>query len=81
MRLEKTPVINKEATGKRLRRLVSDNGITIDEILTETQAADSTVSAWFRGDTIPSIINLLKIAWMCDCEITDIIVVSWVNKE
>lgn len=80
MRLDKNPIINKEATGKRLKRLVLENGITMEEILTETQAADSTVSAWFRGDSIPSIINLLKLAWMCDCEMTDFLVVKWEDK-
>jgi transcriptional regulator with XRE-family HTH domain len=75
------PIINKEATGKRIKRLMRDNDVGIEEVLEVTGVGDMTVNSWFRGETVPSLINLLKIARMCDCEIIDILVVKWVASK
>jgi transcriptional regulator with XRE-family HTH domain len=75
------PIINKEATGKRIKRLMRDNNVGIEEVLEVTGVGDMTVNSWFRGETVPSLINLLKIARMCDCEIIDILVVKWVASK
>ena len=72
------PIINKEATGKHIKRLMQENNVGIEEVLEVTGVGDMTVNSWFRGETVPSLINLLKIARMCDCEIIDILVVKWV---
>ena len=72
------PIINKEATGKRIKKLMQENNVGIEEVLEVTGVGDMTVNSWFRGETVPSLINLLKIARMCDCEIIDILVVRWV---
>jgi len=72
------PIINKEATGKRIKKLMQENDVGIEEVLEVTGVGDMTVNSWFRGETVPSLINLLKIARMCDCEIIDILVVRWV---
>lgn len=72
------PIINKEATGKRIKKLMQENNVGIEEVLEVTGVGDMTVNSWFRGETVPSLINLLKIARMCDCEIIDILVVKWV---
>lgn len=72
------PIINKEATGKRIKKLMQENSVGIEEVLEVTGVGDMTVNSWFRGETVPSLINLLKIARMCDCEIIDILVVKWV---
>lgn len=80
MILDKEPIINKTATAKRIRWLMSENGVTQADILEYTGGADSTVSSWLRGDTVPSLLNLIKIAYLCDCEITDMIVLSWSKK-
>lgn len=72
------PIINKEATGKRIKKLMGENNVGIEEVLEVTGVGDMTVNSWFRGETVPSLINLLKIARMCDCEIIDILVVKWV---
>lgn len=75
------PIINKEATGKRIKKLMGENGVGIEEVLEVTGVGDMTVNSWFRGETVPSLINLLKIARMCDCEIIDILVVKWVASK
>ena len=75
------PIINKEATGKRIKRLMQENSVGIEEVLEVTGVGDMTVNSWFRGETVPSLINLLKIARMCDCEIIDILVVKWVASK
>ena len=75
------PIINKEATGKRIKKLMGENGVGIEEVLEVTGVGDMTVNSWFRGETVPSLINLLKIARMCDCEIIDILVVKWVPSK
>lgn len=75
------PIINKEATGKRIKKLMQENGVGVEEVLEVTGVGDMTVNSWFRGETVPSLINLLKIARMCDCEIIDILVVKWVASK
>jgi transcriptional regulator with XRE-family HTH domain len=75
------PIINKEATGKRIKKLMQENDVGIEEVLEVTGVGDMTVNSWFRGETVPSLINLLKIARMCDCEIIDILVVRWVPSK
>lgn len=75
------PIINKEATGKRIKKLMQENSVGIEEVLEVTGVGDMTVNSWFRGETVPSLINLLKIARMCDCEIIDILVVKWVASK
>lgn len=75
------PIINKEATGKRIKKLMQENSVGIEEVLEVTGVGDMTVNSWFRGETVPSLINLLKIARMCDCEIIDILVVKWVPSK
>ena len=75
------PIINKEATGKRIKKLMRENGVGVEEVLEVTGVGDMTVNSWFRGETVPSLINLLKIARMCDCEIIDILVVKWVASK
>lgn len=75
------PIINKEATGKRIKRLMQQNDVGVEEVLEVTGVGDMTVNSWFRGETVPSLINLLKIARMCDCEIIDILVVKWVPSK
>ena len=75
------PIINKEATGKRIKKLMGENCVGIEEVLEVTGVGDMTVNSWFRGETVPSLINLLKIARMCDCEIIDILVVKWVASK
>ena len=75
------PIINKEATGKRIKKLMRENNVGIEEVLEVTGVGDMTVNSWFRGETVPSLINLLKIARMCDCEIIDILVVKWVASK
>lgn len=75
------PIINKEATGKRIKKLMQENNVGIEEVLEVTGVGDMTVNSWFRGETVPSLINLLKIARMCDCEIIDILVVKWVPSK
>jgi transcriptional regulator with XRE-family HTH domain len=75
------PIINKEATGKRIKKLMQENDVGIEEVLEVTGVGDMTVNSWFRGETVPSLINLLKIARMCDCEIIDILVVKWVPSK
>lgn len=75
------PIIVKDATGKRIKKLMMENDVRVDEILEATDVSDTTLNSWFRGETVPSLTNLLKIARMCDCEIIDILVVKWVKRK
>lgn len=81
MTLNEEPIINKEATGKRIKKLMQQNDVGIEEVLEATGVGDMTINSWFRGETVPSLINLFKIARMCDCEIIDILVVRWVARK
>lgn len=69
------PVIDVKATGQNIRRLREEKGISVRELsqflgLSDVQA----VYKWQRGETLPSIDNLLALSRYLDTPIQEILV-------
>ena len=48
-------------------------GVNIRDMLEETGISRSTISHYINGDKLPSVNNLINIAYALDCEITDLL--------
>lgn len=69
------PVIDMTATGKRIRELRQAKGITVRELsefmgFTEPQA----VYKWQRGDSLPTVDNLLALSRILETTMEDILI-------
>ena len=52
--------ISKEETGKRIRRLLAESGITVRDVQEELELdSPQSVYTWLKGKAIPSLDNLL----------------------
>lgn len=69
--------VNAVETGKNIKRLIYKNNITYKEIQTRCMfGTTQAIYKWMRGDSIPSIDNLVILADMFKCRLDDIIVVD-----
>lgn len=69
------PVIDMEATGERIRKLREQNGFSVREVseymgFTEPQA----VYKWQRGQSLPTVDNLLALSRIFNTTIEDILI-------
>ena len=52
--------ISKEETGKRIRRLLAESGITVRDVQEELELdSPQSVYKWLKGKALPSLDNLL----------------------
>lgn len=72
---EDLPYINIEKTGKNLRKLMFESGLTA-RIVKETLGLTSKgpVYKWMNGKGMPNMDNLVALAYMMDITVDDIIV-------
>jgi transcriptional regulator with XRE-family HTH domain len=69
------PVINMEQTGKQIAELRKNANLTVNDI--KEALALTTVNAvykWQRGQTLPTLDNLVALAALFDCTINDIVI-------
>ena len=69
------PVINMEQTGKQIAELRKNANLTVNDIkealaLTPVNA----VYKWQRGQTLPTLDNLVALAALFGCTINDIVI-------
>ena len=77
---ESLPNLDKAKTGENIKRLMRLNKINTYELQMMFQFASArNVYSWTQGQTTPSADNLLKLAYIFNCSIDDIIVKE--NKE
>ena len=68
-------MIDIKATGKRIRELAREKGISAKEIQKEMGFTTTTpIYKWYNGQSIPSIDNLLILAELLDVKIEDILI-------
>ena len=73
--------IDVEATGKHLKTLIQEKGISSEEIRNLLGlSCVQTIYKWYQGKTIPSIDNLVRLAEMLNVKIDDLIIVTSANK-
>ena len=75
------PIINLRATGERIHRLRIDAGLSVRELsrllfLSDVQA----VYKWQRGESLPSLDNLVLLSWLLGVTIDQILVVEFRNN-
>ena len=69
------PVIDPVKTGKNIRKMIQDNGMTMVNAAGKLGLADkSTLYKWIRGDALPGIDNMLALSILLDVSINDILV-------
>lgn len=69
------PVINTEATGKRIKELCRHNNISVEEVR-EFMGFENpqAIYKWQRGDSLPSIDNFYALSRLLNVPIDSIIV-------
>lgn len=69
------PVINMEQTGKQIAELRKKANLTVNDIKEAlTLTTVNAVYKWQRGQTLPTLDNLVALAALFDCTINDIVI-------
>jgi len=69
------PVIDMEATGDTIRRLRIERGVSVKELSQFLGLSDvRAVYKWQRGETLPSIDNLLALSILLEVPIDQILI-------
>ncbi|MBR1796482.1 MAG: helix-turn-helix transcriptional regulator [Clostridiales bacterium] len=67
-------MIDMKKTGDNIRDLCERRNISVKEIHAALGVSSQAVYKWFRGESVPSIDNLVALADMLDVSVSDIIV-------
>lgn len=70
------PCIDMQATGQRIRQLRVNAGMTIKDIQDVCGITSTSVCNWQKGKALPSVDNLMVLAWLWNVKIDDILVCS-----
>ena len=68
------PRINTAATGRNIRQLRRDRGLSIQDVQNALLVNRQTVFKWQRGDTLPTLDNLVILAELFNVKLDDIVV-------
>lgn len=72
---DETVYINTEATGIHLKAVLSRRGITVAELQSQLGlTAPQAIYKWFRGESLPSIDNLVVLSHLLELPINDLLV-------
>ena len=75
------PTINLRATGERIRRLRMDAGLSVRDLSRSIFLSDvQAIYKWQRGETLPSLENLVLLSWLLGVTIDQILAVEFCNK-
>ena len=70
------PCIDMQATGQHIRQLRINAGMTIKDIQDACGITSTSVCNWQKGKALPSVDNLMVLAWLWNVKIDDILVCS-----
>lgn len=59
--------------GDNIAYELNECGITQQELADETEISEATISRYIHGKVMPSLKNLLNIALVLDCELSDLV--------
>lgn len=69
--------IDKEATGKNIKRLMAEKGISVSEVSNFLSlSCEQTVYRWLRGETFPNTENGINLALLLGVTIAYIYIVK-----
>ena len=76
--LSSYPAINLRATGEQICRLRMEAGLSVRDLSRALYLADvQAVYKWQRGETAPSLANLVLLSWLLGVPIDKILVVEF----
>ena len=71
------PMVNMAATGANIKALIKANGLKVSDIQNKFGFnTPQSIFKWMRGDAMPSIDNLVILAYILNVTIDEIIVVE-----
>lgn len=70
----KLPTIDVAETGKHLKRMMKDKGLTTKKLAEEMGIHITLIYRWFHGKNLPDANNLLIMAKIFGCSMDDLIV-------
>ncbi len=74
--------VNMKATGRRISDLRHRNNLKIKDMMEALGLeSEQAIYKWMRGDSMPTIDNLLRLSSLFDCQIDDIVVASHTREE
>lgn len=74
--------ISKEETGKRIRKLMTEFGVTVREVQEEMNLeSPQAVYKWLNGKALPSIENLLILGKLLHVPVEALVVLKETDKE
>lgn len=69
------PIINMEQTGKQIAELRKNANLTVNDIKEALELTTvNAVYKWQRGQTLPTLDNLVALAALFGCTINDIVI-------
>lgn len=72
------PKVNIQETSLNIIRLMRENHIdTYDLMMKLRYSTPTNIYYWRSGKTVPSVDNLVKLAYIFGCEINDILVIDY----
>ncbi len=74
--------VNMKATGRRIKDLRRRNNLKIRDMVEALGLeSEQAIYKWMRGDSMPTIDNLLRLSCLFDCQIDDIVVANHTREE
>ena len=71
------PMVNMAATGANIKALIKANGLKVSDIQNKCGFnTPQSIFKWMRGDAMPSIDNLVILAYILNVTIDEIIAVE-----
>ncbi len=78
----KLPVVDKEATGENIKRLMRKAKIDTYELANVFGVRSTTsIYAWTQGKILPSADSLVKMAHIFNCTVDEILVIAEVSDD
>lgn len=78
----KLPVVDKEATGENIKRLMRKAKIDTYELANVFGVRSTTsIYAWTQGKILPSADSLVKMAHIFNCTVDEILVIAEVSGD
>ena len=72
-----TPIINVEATGKNIDKLMKERRLSKREVQTVCGFTTvQTIYKWVHGKCLPTVDNLLVLSYLFEVKIEDILVIE-----
>lgn len=66
--------------GENLKSLLDEWGMSQQELADEIDVGKSTISKYINGTCMPSLVNVINIAYVLECDIEELIDIDFIRK-